>query len=802
MLAAGRRVLHLWLVPSAIDRLQGALAGRYAIERELGGGGMSRVFLAREIGLNREVVIKVLPDEVAALVSIERFSREIQLAASLQQANIVPLLTAGDAGGVPYFTMPFVQGESLRTRLRAGPPLAMQEIMSILRDVARALSYAHKRGVVHRDIKPDNVLLSHGAAVVTDFGIAKAVVASRTEGGAETLTQAGASIGTPAYMAPEQVASDPGVDLRADLYSWGCMAYELLTGMAPFVNDSPHRVLAMHLGTAPQDIGERRPDIPAPLRRLVMRCLAKDVADRPADADEVLRELDAVASATPQPARVESSAGRNARWMWVSIAGALAVAAVTLVLLSNRQTQTEPATSTDRSIAVLPLTNLSGDASDNYLGIGLAEEMTRALAKAGVRVIGRTSAGALQARGLDDRAIANQLGVGSLLSGSIQRAGDQLRISVTLSAADGAVRWSNAYDRPITNIFAVQDEIAREVSRELLGTLNVAAAGTLVRHETSDPQAHALLLQGIALWNRRSEQFLRQALGLFEQAVARDPEYARAQAWLALGNNTLAWYTDDVTDTYLDRAMQASDRALALDSTVAEAHASAAVVLWNRFRDRESEERFQRAIKLDSTLALSWGWSAMMTTRRGSMDEALRRVRHAVELEPASLVLRTQVAQILQMARRFPEADSVVRSVVALDSSFGLAWMEWAETLAAMGRFAEAIEIMEKRALTVPGVRRVHLESIHAWMLARAGRTADARAALARLRDRSGGRLPPEGAAAAALEALGEVDAAIDLLGEAIDNHDPWLWNSRGVRYDRLRKHPRAAALFARVESP
>ena len=301
--------------------------------------------------------------------------------------------------------------------------------------------------------------------------------------------------------------------------------------------------------------------------------------------------------------------------------------------------------------------------------------------------------------------------------------------------------------------------------------------------------------------NRRSEQFLRQAIGLFEQSVARDPKYARAHAWLALGNNTLAWYTDDVTDTYLDRAMGASDRALALDSSVAEAYGSAAVVLWTKGHDRESEERFQHSFRLDSTLPMSWGWSAMMTTRMGDPDVALRRVRHAVDLEPASLVLRTQVSQILYMARRFPEADSVARSVVALDSSFGLAWLQRAEALAGMGRFPEAIEIMEKRVLVVPGVRRSDLESIHAWLLAMVDRRADARAALARLSARSGGRLPPVAAAAAALEALGDVDAAITLLGEAIDKHDPWLWSSRSIRYDRLRKDPRAVALFARLET-
>ena len=789
--------LILGHVPSTSERLTEALAGRYAIERELGGGGMSRVFLARELGLNREVVIKVLPDDVAAIVSIERFGREIQLAASLQQANIVPLLTAGEAAGVPYFTMPFVQGESLRARLRNGPPLTIQECVTILRDVARALSYAHKRGVVHRDIKPDNVLLSHGAAVVTDFGIAKAVSASRTASGSETLTQAGSSIGTPTYMAPEQVASDPNVDLRADLYSWGCMAYELFTGTAPFVSDSPHRVLAMHIGTTPQPITERRADLPEALTRVVMRCLAKDTADRPADADELIRELDSITT-VPTPARTATpKVAQSNRWMWLSGAGAV-VAVVAIGLMLNGRAEpgaTEPAA--DRSIAVLPLTNLSGDAADNYLGLGLAEEMTRALAKAGVRVIGRTSAGALQARGLDDRAIATQLGVGSLLSGSVQRAGDQLRISVTLSAADGAVRWSNAYDRPITNIFAVQDEIAREVARELLGTLNLAAAGTLVRNETSDPEAHAMLLRGIVLWNRRSEQALRQAVGLFEQALQRDSAYARAAAWLALGNHTLAWYTDDDPEIFIRRGLDAADRALALDSTVSEAHTSAASALMLLERYTESDERFKRALSLDSTLAGSWGWYGLLALRAGDFAEALRRIRRAVANEPASLVSRAQIAQVLNVQRQFQAADSVAQSVLAMDSSFGLAWVQRAEALAGLGRLPAAIEIMERRVLALPGVRRVELEGMHAWMLATGKRPDDARAVLSRIRARFGGTLPPVAAVASALDALGEREQAIALLKQAAGRHDPWLWNSGGLRFDGLRKDASVAPLLA-----
>jgi TolB-like protein len=279
------------MADSLRDQLQQTLAGTHTLERELGGGGMSKVFVAEETRLRRKVVVKVLSPELAQGLSVERFEREIQTAAALQQANIVPVLSAGDTNGLPFYTMPFVEGESLRARLGRGP-LGVTEVISVLRDVARALAYAHRQGVVHRDIKPDNVLLSEGAAVVTDFGIAKAISAARSQTAGATLTQVGTSIGTPAYMAPEQAAGDPQIDHRADIYSLGAMAYELLSGQVVFANRTPQRMLAAHMSESPKSISDLRPDTPQALGELVMRCLAKEPGDRPQDGNEVLRNLE------------------------------------------------------------------------------------------------------------------------------------------------------------------------------------------------------------------------------------------------------------------------------------------------------------------------------------------------------------------------------------------------------------------------------------------------------------------------------------------------------------------------------
>ncbi|MGI8619832.1 MAG: protein kinase domain-containing protein [Gemmatimonadaceae bacterium] len=277
-------------------RLQQSLGSTYTLERELGGGGMSRVFVAEENALGRKVVVKVLPQEISAGVNVDRFQREIQLAARLQHPHIVQVLAAGEADGIPYYTMPFVEGESVRGRLGRTGALPMTEAIGVLRDVAKALSYAHERNVVHRDIKPDNVLLSGGSATVADFGIAKAISAARTDAGVATLTQMGTSIGTPAYMAPEQAAADPSADHRADIYSFGCLAYELLTARPPFVGKTPQKLLAAHMGETPEPVTSFRPDTPQPLAELVMRCLAKDANDRPQNASVIVHVLDTVTS--------------------------------------------------------------------------------------------------------------------------------------------------------------------------------------------------------------------------------------------------------------------------------------------------------------------------------------------------------------------------------------------------------------------------------------------------------------------------------------------------------------------------
>ncbi|MFI5244020.1 MAG: protein kinase [Gemmatimonadales bacterium] len=435
------------------DQLQTTLGSGYTLDRELGGGGMSRVFVARETALGRSVVVKVLLPELAAGVSVDRFRREIQLAAQLQHACIVPLLSAGVSDGLPFYTMPLVEGESLRARLARDRELPVNEVIRIVRDVAGALSYAHEHGVVHRDIKPDNVLLTKHHALVTDFGVAKALSESTNPG--SSLTSLGVALGTPAYMSPEQASADPQVDHRADLYALGAMAYEMLAGQQLFAARSPQAMLAAHATEVPVPVTSRRPAIPPGLAELVMKCLEKRAADRPNTAENVVQALDALA--TPSGGMEPTGAAlspkrktRSTRAVAVTAALLVVVAGATALILTRR------APRNPKQMAVLPLENKTGDPALDALGRNVAERLTRGLTETGVVEM----AGAV-----GDAAAAKR--AGTLVSGTLYRRGDSLEFTATLTdGTSGAVLRSVG---PLRAPAAAPDAAIEQLTQRVMG---------------------------------------------------------------------------------------------------------------------------------------------------------------------------------------------------------------------------------------------------------------------------------------------------------------------------------------------
>jgi eukaryotic-like serine/threonine-protein kinase len=466
-------------MPSISDRLLSALGGSYTIERELTGGGMALVFVGEDRDLGRKVVIKILPPELAASVSAERFRREILTVARLQHPHIVPILKAGEVDGLPYFVMPYVDGESIDVRLRRTPTLGVRETLAIMKDVARALAFAHEHGVVHRDIKPGNVLLAAGSATVTDFGVAKALsTALRSGEKGNGLTNTGMSLGTILYMAPEQVAGDPDIDGRADIYSLGITAYEMLAGAAPFARLGPREMLTARLTLPPPPLSTIRKDVPAGLERLIARCLAIDPADRPQTATALVEALEdpetvsgSFISAGSKAARRGSRAVKRVLIGALALVGAIAVSAgVYTRLHPNTAAALGVSTSVVRKpvdlgvIAVLPFVNLGADSSNGYLATGVTNAVAGKLMKTpGLRVLapGRPRS----VRRHSDTAATASVDARLVLEGTVERIGDRLRVTARLSSTkDDVMQWSDVFDRDVKDIFAVEDEIAAAIA--------------------------------------------------------------------------------------------------------------------------------------------------------------------------------------------------------------------------------------------------------------------------------------------------------------------------------------------------
>ncbi|HET7600662.1 MAG TPA: protein kinase [Gemmatimonadales bacterium] len=663
------------------EPLRQALADRYAIERELGRGGMAVVYLAQDLRHDRPVALKVLLPELAASLGPERFQREIRFAARLQHPHILTVLDSGEAAGQLWFTMPFVEGESLRDRLRRERQLPVDDALRIGTEAARALDYAHQHGVVHRDIKPENILLTRdGSTLVADFGIARALT------GDEGLTRTGLAVGTPAYMSPEQAAGDKALDARTDLYSLGTVLYEMLAGEPPFTGPTAQAIAAKRLTEAPPSVRLVRPTVPESVDQAIRKALAPVAADRFTGAAQFAHALQATPVATtPMPAAraatpaptVVTPAAVPVRRRRLPVATLSLVVGVLIgvgILFAWRHNRPEAsgASSDERRIAVLPFQNL-GDSADAYFADGITDAIRGKLtALPGLRVTASNSSAQYRNTAKSPQEIGRELGVNYLLVGKVRWAkgpnGSRVQVSPELiEAATASSKWQQPFDAALTDVFKVQADVAGRVAQALDVAIGSKQEEVLAGRPTTNLAAYDAFLKGKAARALgTSPVTLRQAIGYQEQAVALDSGFVAA--WAELSEvSSLAYLNGLPSPALADRARTAADRAVALAPEQPYGYRARG----NYYRlvpgtPREAVEQYVIGLKLapgDADLLRGLGSAEQAL---GKWDQALEHLRRSRSLDPRSAVTAQVLTGLLIWLRRYDEALAVANQHAAL----------------------------------------------------------------------------------------------------------------------------------------
>ena len=725
-----------------------ALADRYRVQREIGRGGMATVYLAEDVRHRRQVAIKVLDPEIASAVGPERFLREIEVAAQLSHPHIVPLYDSGNADGSLFYVMPYIQGESLRNRMDRQPRMPVDEAIAIARHVAGALEYAHARNVIHRDVKPENILLYEGEAMLADFGIALAVNAAADS----RVTGVGMILGTPAYMSPEQSLGE-GADARADQYSLGCVLYEMLAGEPPYGGRTPRAILAKRLVEPPPRVRRVRSEVPASISDAVTRSLTTEPNGRFPSLESFSQAL-------------------------------------TLAKSSVR----------DRvaSVAVLPFRNMSADPENEYFADGITEDVIAHLSKIrAIRVISRSSIMPYKQRNVGFREISAALDATTLLDGSVRRSGDRVRIVAQLIDGESDEHlWGETYDRQLTDIFEIQTDVALHIAEALAAELSPDEARRVKAEPTKDIQAYQLFLQGRKWMVEYTSTALTRAVDYFERAIARDPGFALAHANIAIAYTEMAEHGFLAPAIAYESAAGAAERALRADPSLGVAHLTMAYLnMLREFDWEKAEAGFKRAIELSPGSADAYDLYGRYCSAMGRFEDAIALLKRAQELDP--LAHKLDMTTALLRAGRYEEglerAQEAVEFVPGHDRAH--ATLGWAYMLC--GRQAEGLMELERAV----GASRSNLwlaQLGEAYGLA--GDTAKARSVLAELEERAKREYVSPYHFAYLYTGLGETDRAMDLLERAVAERTGSAYGIKGsFLFKSLHGHPRFQALLKQM---
>ena len=742
--------------------LRFALRGRYEIRRELGRGGTAIVYEADDLKHDRRVALKVLRPEIAVVLGPERFLREIRLAAKLQHPHILPLLDSGEAEGWLYYVLPCVEGPTLRQRLDAEGQLSLDECLRVIRDVCGALSYAHGQGIVHRDVKPENILLAGEHSLVTDFGIAQALTAAA----GEKLTETGIAVGTPAYMSPEQAGGAARVDGRADVYAVGCVLYEMLAGTPPFTGPTAQALLARHTLDPVPPLRTVRRSVPVQVERVVMKALEKSPADR---FQSVAELAEALAAPPSLDGRRFALRGAGA----VSL-GVAALAAAAWAAGIGRGTESTPM----QRIAVLPPENLGGDPGQDYFVDGIHDALIAELAQIeALSVISRPTMSRYRGTGKLVPEIATELGVQGVVATTLLVVGDSVRVTATL--IDGRTDrplWAETYERDLRDLLRLYGELATAVAEAVQVVLTPSERTRLGNSRDVDPAVYDLALLGRhECWKWTEDGFV-QGIRYLEDAVGRDPASASAHAWLAMCYADQAFFTyARPTDAY-PRAREVALRAIALDPTLAEAHAAVGLIRHSWDLDLEGPERdYRRALELSpGSVPIMLQYSAYLTLT-GRFDEAIEVGRRAIELDPFTETTNLNLGWTYFKAHRYDDAIAALRNTLALFPSYWFAHAELGWAYAAKGMHQEAVAQCDSARVRAPQVDDQVLFGTCGWVYGRAGQRGSAHEMAARLNEIAGRRWLDPVYLAWVQIGLGDGEAALASLRAAVEERSPTL---------------------------
>lgn len=790
-------------LPRNSSRAQpGQRVAHYEILDEIGRGGMGVVYSARDLTLGRRVALK------CPLAGIEddprqrkRLLREARAASRLSHPHIVPVFEVLEHEGIPWLAMELVDGVSLRNLLAGRQLLPLNEVLGYAEGLASALETAHGRSILHRDINPNNVMIgSDGRALIMDFGLARVVRASETSSThtRDSDLDGREVVGTFRYMSPEQALGKP-LDARSDLFSLGAVIYEMCTGEPAFPGEGPE-VLDALLHRPPVPISRFNYQVPEELERIVRKALAKDRDERYQSARDLVVDLRSVRRRLEHhdyvevhPLEAPPTRSRRAAWL-TAAAGLVLLSALAMMpaLYSRRQAATER-----RSIAVLPLKNLSADPENEYFSDGITDDIIAQLSKIGdLKVISGTSVKGYKNRDTDRREIGRELGVAAVLEGSVRRAGNRVRIaSQLIDTHTGEPLWAETYDRQLEDIFAIQSEVSREIAVALKGGLSAFEKQRLKESESGDFEVFDLYLRGRYHWNQRTKEGLEKSIKYFEQAIERDPRYARAHAGIADSYLLLATYGFAPRSMTLSRARAAAMKALELDETLGEAHASLALVQHKLLDWAGAGAEYRKAIQLNPSYATAHHWYAIYLIQLGRSDEAIAEIKRAQALDPLSVSIMGAAGEILFLARLYDKAIEQLGAALEMDPKFTLAHPILAEVYTHKGAYDRAIAEVGK-AVELPETYRL---AAIGFIRAKAGQRSEALGLLDQLLHRRDDAAFPSDVAAI-YSGLGEKDAAFEWLEKAYVQRDLTLaYLKVDPRFESLRSDARYTSLLKRL---